>query len=199
MILFGQSAGGASVDFYAYSYTKDPIVYGFIPQSGSASGRRAATSPLAATAAESAAVGTWSKLSQDIGCGPVSGTEVTKTLSCMKGKDVTKVLDATQPKSSGAALASWGPKADDQTVMSNIGAVRAPKGQFIKAVSIPARPVFLLPTNTLPARPRRQHQQRGRLLRRQDQQPLEQGLGLRGRPHGQGAPRCWRAGLALPL
>ena len=133
MILFGQSAGGASVDFYAYAYTKDPIVHGFIPQSGSASGRRGSSSP---AAAESAAASTWSKLSQDVGCGPVSGTEVTKTLSCMKGKDVTKVLDATQPKTSGAALASWGPKADDHTVMSNIGAERAPKGQFIKVVSI---------------------------------------------------------------
>jgi cholinesterase len=137
MILFGQSAGGASVDFYAYAYTKDPIVHGFIPQSGSASGRRGSSSPLAAAAAESAAVSTWSKLSQDVGCGPVSATEVTKTLACMKGKEVTKVLDATQPKTSGAALGSWGPKADDQTVMSDIGAVRAPKGQFIKAVSVP--------------------------------------------------------------
>jgi cholinesterase len=155
MILFGQSAGGASVDFYAYAYTKDPIVHGFIPQSGSASGRRAASGPPAA--AERAAVSTWSKLSQDVGCGPVSETEVTKTLSCMKGKDVSKVLDATQPKTSGAALASWGPKADDLTVMSNIGAERAPKGQFIKAVSNPRFPLSDLMRYA--AYPRRQHQQ----------------------------------------
>jgi hypothetical protein len=62
----------------------------------------------------------------------------------MKSKDVTKVLDATQPKTSGAALASWGPKADDLTVMSNIGAERAPKGQFIKAVRIPLGLLFEL-------------------------------------------------------
>jgi cholinesterase len=136
MILFGQSAGGASVDFYAYAYTKDPIVHGFIPQSGSASGRRGSSSPLAAAEAANAAVSTWSKLSQDLGCGPVNSKEVTKTLSCMKSKDATKVLDATEPKTSGAALASWGPKADDHTVMSNISGERAPKGQFIRAVSI---------------------------------------------------------------
>ncbi|KAF1949170.1 alpha/beta-hydrolase [Byssothecium circinans] len=38
MILFGQSAGGMAVDKYAYAYPDDPIVKGFIVQSGAASG-----------------------------------------------------------------------------------------------------------------------------------------------------------------
>ena len=36
--LFGQSAGGASVDYYSYAWTSDPIVAGFIPESGTAFG-----------------------------------------------------------------------------------------------------------------------------------------------------------------
>lgn len=37
MILFGQSAGGSSVDMYTYAYPFDPLVKGFIAQSGVAS------------------------------------------------------------------------------------------------------------------------------------------------------------------
>ncbi|KAF2845552.1 alpha/beta-hydrolase [Plenodomus tracheiphilus IPT5] len=37
MILFGQSAGAMGVDKYAYAYPNDPIVKGFIAQSGTAS------------------------------------------------------------------------------------------------------------------------------------------------------------------
>jgi carboxylesterase type B len=36
MIHFEQSAGAASVDFYAYAWHKDTIVSGFIMESGSA-------------------------------------------------------------------------------------------------------------------------------------------------------------------
>lgn len=32
--LFGQSAGAASIDFYSYAWTSDPIVNGFILESG---------------------------------------------------------------------------------------------------------------------------------------------------------------------
>ena len=35
--IFGESAGAASVDYYAYAWTKDPIVNGFIAQSGAVS------------------------------------------------------------------------------------------------------------------------------------------------------------------
>jgi len=32
--IFGQSAGGASVDLYAYSYATNPIINGIIAESG---------------------------------------------------------------------------------------------------------------------------------------------------------------------
>jgi cholinesterase len=134
MILFGQSAGGASVDFYAYSYTKDPIVYGFIPQSGTA-GLTSRTPAGTGNLTNNAAVN-WSNLSEKLGCGAVTGVDVTKTLSCMRSKSVDAVLDATIPKSSAAAVGSstsWGPKLDDKTVFADTSAKGA-KGDFIKAV-----------------------------------------------------------------
>ena len=36
IIIFGQSAGGASVDYWAYSYEKEPVVAGIISHSGTA-------------------------------------------------------------------------------------------------------------------------------------------------------------------
>ena len=36
--IFGQSAGGASVDYYSFAYTKDPIVNGLIEESGNVLG-----------------------------------------------------------------------------------------------------------------------------------------------------------------
>jgi cholinesterase len=35
IIIFGESAGGGSVDMYAYAWTEDPIISGIIPESGS--------------------------------------------------------------------------------------------------------------------------------------------------------------------
>jgi cholinesterase len=135
MILFGQSAGGASVDFYAYSYPKDPIVYGFIPQSGTAG---MASRPVTSTGnLTNNAVVQWSSLSEKLGCGAVTGENVAKTLSCMRSKPVDAVLDATVPKSSGTAVGSWGPKFDAKTVFADTSAKGA-NGDFIKAVSTSA-------------------------------------------------------------
>src|SRR5689334_7287349 len=38
IILFGQSAGAASVDLYAYAWADDPILAGIIPESGNTYG-----------------------------------------------------------------------------------------------------------------------------------------------------------------
>jgi len=130
MVLFGQSAGGMSVDFYAFAYTKDPIVHGLIPQSGTISGP---PSRIASTGngVSPAAIKNWSALSKELGCGEVSATDVSRTLSCMQSKPASAVLDATTPKTSGAAIGAWGPKADGKAVMSNT-ADRSAKGDFIR-------------------------------------------------------------------
>ena len=131
MVLFGQSAGGASVDYYSYAYTKDPIVHGFIPQSGTAS----LTSRLPSSTGNTTNVAAtnWSSLSERLGCGTVTEQDVAKTLPCLRSKPAAAILDASAPKSSEAALNNWGPKVDGKTVFSNTNA-RAAKGDFIKAV-----------------------------------------------------------------
>jgi cholinesterase len=129
MILHGQSAGGASVDYYSYAWTADPIIYGFIPQSGSASIR-----PSGQGNPEAAAASQWSALSDKLGCGTVTAQDIGKTLSCMKSKPLSVVMDATAPpKAGGSSLGSWGPKVDGKTVFADL-TERGNTGKFIRAV-----------------------------------------------------------------
>lgn len=126
IILFGQSAGAGSVDFYSYAWTKDPIVSGFIPQSGSAALRPSAPS--------NATLQAWSDLSGALGCGPVASEEtVGKTLACMKKASTDAVLKATAPSAPGGSLGVWGPKIDGKTVFADL-VERGKAGKFIKAV-----------------------------------------------------------------
>jgi cholinesterase len=128
--LHGQSAGGASVDYYSYTWTEDPIVSGFIPQSGSAALRI----PANITGDPSiAAANQWSKLSQKLGCESVTTQDVAKSLSCMRSKSLKEVMDATAPSAGAAAMGSWGPKVDGKTVFEDL-ADRGAKGKFIKSV-----------------------------------------------------------------
>jgi cholinesterase len=69
--IFGESAGGASVDYYSYAWTKDPIVNGFISESGTALG-------LPGDPPNSRS---WYQSSMGLGCGG-SGP----TLDCMRNK-----------------------------------------------------------------------------------------------------------------
>jgi carboxylesterase type B len=130
MILHGQSAGGASVDYYSYAWTEDPIISGFIPQSGSAAIRPAATTGDPAVVAATQ----WSALSEKLGCGAVAVQEVGKTISCMRSKPLSQVMDATAPPKGGKGMGSWGPKVDGKTVFADL-AERGNKGKFIHAVS----------------------------------------------------------------
>jgi cholinesterase len=132
MILHGQSAGGASVDYYSYAWTEDPIITGFIPQSGSAAIRMQA----GVGNATAAAITQWSTLSEKLGCGAVTEFEVSKTLSCMRSKPLSAVMDASAPPKGGAsAVGTWGPKIDGKTVFTDL-AERGNKGKFIHAVSL---------------------------------------------------------------
>lgn len=133
MILHGQSAGGASVDFYSYAWTADPIISGFIPQSGSAAIRMPAPTAAGSNVTITAA-SQWSSLSEKLGCGTVSAAEVGKTLSCMRAKPLKDVMEATAPAKGAQAMGSWGPKIDNKTVFEDLEA-RGNTGKFIHAVS----------------------------------------------------------------
>jgi cholinesterase len=123
IILFGQSAGGASVDFYSYAWTKDPIVHGFIPESGTASNR----------AGSDNSSSSWYAASKVLGCGGEDVGE--KSVDCMRSKPFKDILTAIKSVGGGGrggGMGAFGPKADGKTVFSDYAARRA-AGNFIKA------------------------------------------------------------------
>ncbi|KAF1984985.1 alpha/beta-hydrolase [Aulographum hederae CBS 113979] len=126
MTLFGQSAGGGAVDYYSYAYTKDPILAGLIPMSGTA-GAAPGASNVGNTAS---AVNNWSTLSVKLGCGRVTAADVGKTLGCMRSKSTEEVMQATLPKDSREARI-WQPDYDGKTLFADTAARRA-RGDFIQ-------------------------------------------------------------------
>jgi cholinesterase len=124
--IYGQSAGGASVDYYAYAWTKDPIVNGFIPQSGT-------TSTMGFGSSNN--VPAWYKASESLGCGGRDAGE--KTLACLRGKTAQEVLNGTRVVTNGGGLnfGSFLPKPDGKTVFTaDQYKERLAKGDFIRKV-----------------------------------------------------------------
>jgi cholinesterase len=123
--LFGQSAGGVSVDYYTYAWTKDPIAIGFIPESGTASNT---AGPLTNVSAS------WYGVTKKLGCGGAEAGEA--TLACMrkqKWQDITNAIEkrgVTPNMGSGG----FGPTTDGKVVFLDYTKRRA-EGNFVKAVS----------------------------------------------------------------
>jgi cholinesterase len=121
--LFGQSAGGASVDYYTYAWTQDPIVNAFIPQSGTATSF-ANPPPLNNTAA-------FVNASIILGCGDGSAG-LGPAVDCVRTKNFTDVLSATKVTDPlKAVLGNFGPTADAQVVFENYTKL-AEEGKFIQ-------------------------------------------------------------------
>jgi cholinesterase len=114
--LFGQSAGGGSVDIYSHAWTDDPIVHGFIPQSGTA---------LMISKTQNEALKTWYKLSNALGCGDEKSNST--TLECMRSIPWEVIRNST-------ASLGFGPIHDEKVVFANYTA-QGELGKFIKKVS----------------------------------------------------------------
>lgn len=124
--LFGQSAGGASVDLYSYAWKKDPIVHGFIQQSGSAT----VAKNFGANPGKS-----WYGLTQKLACGGQESGDA--TIKCMRGKNFTDILKAMKgdrSASSPGGANGFGPMVDNKTVFGDLGD-RSKTGDFVKRVS----------------------------------------------------------------
>jgi cholinesterase len=124
MTLFGESAGGASVDFYSYAWTKDPIINAFIPQSGTAS----MISPFTKSVNDSG----WYGLTHRLGCGKAKSGA--KTVDCMRSLPAATVM---------SQFALTGPIPDEKVVFSDY-AKRSAEGNFIKRVSFPVNAILVL-------------------------------------------------------
>jgi cholinesterase len=121
--IFGQSAGGGSVDYYNYAWTKDPIVNAFIPESGTAT---SFSDP--APSNNSAA---WYNASLALGCGG-PGTDLEESVSCVRTKPYQAILNVTKVADPLAAvLGNFGPTVDGKVVFSDYDK-RGAKGDFIQ-------------------------------------------------------------------
>lgn len=81
--LFGQSAGGGSVDHYSYAWTSDPIVQAIIPMSGTAAGFGL---PSSQTASDN-----WFNSTAACGCGTVTD-DPGLVYECMRSKPALDIV-----------------------------------------------------------------------------------------------------------
>ncbi|RFU31934.1 Carboxylesterase, partial [Scytalidium lignicola] len=121
--IFGQSAGAASVDYYAFAWTEDPIVSGLICESGTAF-----SFGLPSTPARSAA--SWTRVAGDVGCGLSS--DPAAVLACMRTKDAREITKAVPARLTSGRISDFGPTIDNKVIFNNY-ATRAAAGQLIKA------------------------------------------------------------------
>ncbi|KAH9900184.1 cholinesterase precursor [Xylariomycetidae sp. FL2044] len=118
IIIFGQSAGGAAVDYWAYAYADDPIAAGLISHSGTAFSFVANNMSYAESL--------FLNVSQTLGCGGSGGDDDQdddeEVVSCVRNRDVASVLAAARavPGPQGPALSqtAFHPTVDNATVFS---------------------------------------------------------------------------------
>lgn len=109
--LFGQSAGAASADYYAYAWTSDPIASGIILESGT-------TFSFGLPYSESDSAAVWYNVTTALGCGDAS-TNSTTLLACMRNVEVDSLLAAVPTTGLYALLSAFGPTIDNALVFSN--------------------------------------------------------------------------------
>ncbi|KAK8000890.1 hypothetical protein PG991_013112 [Apiospora marii] len=126
----GQSAGGASVDYYSFAWTEDPIVAGLLPQSGTSLSFLPNTPEYAASL--------WYNVSRAIGCGGGvndDSDEASRVLACVRAANITTLLAAAAkvPALPSMALhqATFHPTVDNLTVFADYEA-RAAAGRFAR-------------------------------------------------------------------
>ncbi|KAI5377849.1 hypothetical protein J4E82_003229 [Alternaria postmessia] len=114
IVIFGQSAGGAAVDYWAYAWKNDPIVSGLIPMSGTS------LSFVPNTVGYSQSI--WYNVSQTIGCGGAAD-DAAAVVSCVRSANMSALLAASAkvPGLPSVALtqATFHPTVDNITVFED--------------------------------------------------------------------------------
>ncbi|KAL1303782.1 hypothetical protein AAFC00_007119 [Neodothiora populina] len=122
--LWGQSAGGASVDLYNYAWSDDPIVSSLIMDSGNTF----------LLSSNDFTQSNFSFVASSLGCG---GVNATAELACMRGLNASTIenfLSVYQQNGSLPAI-SFAPIADEKVVFSNY-TLRASQGHISKIPAI---------------------------------------------------------------
>ncbi|KAF3041469.1 hypothetical protein E8E11_006081 [Didymella keratinophila] len=126
IVIFGQSAGGASVDYWSFAWKQDPIVAGLIPMSGTSLSFLPNTPDYAQTL--------WYNVSQTVGCGGPNDDAAT-VLSCVRTKDSSVLLAAAAKvpalPTQALAQATFHPTVDNVTVFADYQGLAA-SGNFAK-------------------------------------------------------------------
>ena len=116
-----QTIAAASIDYYSYAWTSDPIVNGFITESGTATSFSNPAPP------NNTAY--WFNATEKLDCGGASAG-IPATVACMRTKPFQQILNATaSPPGVASLLGEFGPTVDNELVFSNYTA-RASAGQF---------------------------------------------------------------------
>jgi cholinesterase len=138
IVLFGESAGAASIDYYSFAYIRDPIVTGFIAQSGTAS--------MAGEAKNNSDA--WFHASGKLGCGAANAPD--GNLECMRSKTTQQILDSIKPNGTIPALSvgDFSPVADEKTVFSD-WRQRRDSGTFVHKVRMQQKDGYELPTKNM--------------------------------------------------
>ena len=123
--IFGESAGAGSVDMYAYAWTKEPIVNGFIAESG--------TAFMKGVARPNADSSPWYKISGALGCGGESAGMA--SVDCMRQKSWREIIRAINVDSKDPMISPFMPAPDGKVVFDDYDE-RARAGNFIKRVSL---------------------------------------------------------------
>jgi cholinesterase len=130
--IFGESAGSMSVDYYAYAWLDDPIVNGFISQSGTSMMTDQDYDYRKLVQLRNDA---WYEMTQKLGCGGQDKGD--ETVKCAQGKAWQQV-QAAIPGNKGQAnvfQTGFGPIPDEKVLPNNYYA-RAKAGKLIMKVEL---------------------------------------------------------------
>ncbi|KFX98253.1 hypothetical protein V490_02403 [Pseudogymnoascus sp. VKM F-3557] len=119
--LFGQSAGGGSIDMLSYAYPDDPIAAGLVMESG--------TTAFGAFTAETSAE-SWHTVTAALGCGD-NTTAPAAQMACMRTKPTTAITAAIPLVNQPYGSAFFWPTVDEKIVFSDYPA-RLAAGKFAK-------------------------------------------------------------------